>query len=279
MWSPPQEAEVTTLFHDSYVFEVGGRRFELSSAPGGETLDSLIVWLPVERTAFTGNLMGALYGALPHLYTPRGDRQRSARFILRDIERLLALEPELLITGHDEPVAGAAQIRDDLMTIRDAVGYIHDETIAGMNEGKSLWTLMQEIHLPAELESRLAPGRGPVWWYVRAVWEEHAGWFRHELTTELYSVPPAAIWPELSELAGGPDALAEHAAAHAAAGRPVEALHFVEIALAADPSHHATREAQIAALEQLIEQTQGKTYDELAWLESELENARAAIAG
>jgi alkyl sulfatase BDS1-like metallo-beta-lactamase superfamily hydrolase len=159
------------------------------------------------------------------------------------------------------------------------VRYIHDETIAGMNEGKSLWTLMQEIKLPPELESELAPGRGPVHWYVRAIWEEHAGWFRLEATTELYEVSPAAIWPELAELAGGPDVLAGRAAAHVAAGRPVEALHFVEIALTADPANRATREAQIAALEQLIERTDGKTYDELAWLEGELEQAQAALNG
>ena len=107
-------------------------------------------------------------------------------------------------------------------------------------------------------------------WYVRAIWEEHAGWFRLEGTTELYEVSPAAIWPELAELAGGPDALAERAAAHVAEGRPVEAMHFVEIALAAEPRDRAAREAQIAALEQLIERTGGKTYDELAWLEGEL---------
>jgi alkyl sulfatase BDS1-like metallo-beta-lactamase superfamily hydrolase len=271
------EPEVTTFFHDTYSFEVAGRRFELFSAPGGETLDGAIVWLPAERALFVGQALGAIYGALPHLYTPRGDRQRSARFFLRDIERMIQLRPELLIMGSPGPTFGEEKIRADLTRVRDAVRFIHDETIEGMNEGKDLWTLMQQIRLPPELEP--AAGRGPVHWYVRAIWEEHAGWFRHELTTELYEVPPAAIWPELAELAGGPDALAERAVAHLEAGRPVEALHFVEIALAADPANVATREAQVAALEQLVERTDGKTYDELTWLEGELERARAALDG
>jgi alkyl sulfatase BDS1-like metallo-beta-lactamase superfamily hydrolase len=218
--------------------------------------------------------MGAVYGGLPHLYTPRGDRQRSARFFIRDMERLLGLEPEMLVTGHDEPIRGATVIRRDLTKLRDAIAYIHDRTIDGMNAGKDMWTLMSEIELPAELEP--GPGRGPVWWYVRAVWEEHAGWFRHEQTTELYPVPPQAVWPELAELAGGVDVLAERAAAHAAAGRPVEALHFVEIGLAVDPGHAGMRRVQIAALEELIARTKGATYDELAWLEGELELARSA---
>lgn len=271
------EAEVTTLFDQTHAFEVGGRTFELLSTPGGETLDSIAVWLPEERIAFTGNLTGAIYGGLPHLYTPRGDRQRSARFFIRDMNRVLDLEPDLLVTGHDEPIAGGKRIRTDLTKLRDAVAYIHDRTIAGMNAGTDLFTLMREIELPAAL--RPGPGRGPVSWYVRAVWEEHAGWFRQEATTELYAVPQRAVWGELVGLAGGVDAVAARAAAHAAAGRPVEALHFVELALSVDPAHVATREAQIAALEQLVERTEGKTYDELAWLEGELEQARAALGG
>jgi alkyl sulfatase BDS1-like metallo-beta-lactamase superfamily hydrolase len=268
------EAEVTTLFDQDHAFEVGGRRFELHSTPGGETLDSLSVWLPAERTVFIGNLLGAVYGALPHLSTPRGDRQRSARFVLRDLEWLLALEPELLITGHDEPIRGAERIRTDLTRIRDAVQFIHDRTIEGMNAGTDMWTLMQQIELPESLAPR--PGRGPVPWYVRAVWEEHTGWFRHETTTELYAIPPRAVWPELVELAGI-DALAERAAAHVAAGRPVEALHLVEIARSSKPEHRATLEAEVGALELLLERTRGETYDEMAWLEGELARASAAL--
>ncbi len=40
----------------------------LKPVPGGEITDGLAVWLPEEKTVFTGNLLGALYGQLPHLY-------------------------------------------------------------------------------------------------------------------------------------------------------------------------------------------------------------------
>ncbi len=61
-------------------------------------------------------------------------------------------------------------------------------------------------------------------WIVRAIREEHAGWFRFESTTELYIVPPLAIWPELVELAGGTAPLVQRAQAHLDAGQPLEAL-------------------------------------------------------
>jgi alkyl sulfatase BDS1-like metallo-beta-lactamase superfamily hydrolase len=267
-----EEAVVDTFVDVEHAFELGGRRFELFATPGGETLDSLSLWLPQERFVFTGNLTGAIYGALPHLYTPRGDRQRSARMFIRDMERILALAPVLLVTGHDEPISGEGRIRRDLTKLRDAVAHIHDATIEGMNAGRDLYSLMAEIDVPAELAP--GPGRGPVSWYVRAVWEEHAGWFRHESTTELYPVPQRAVWPDLLALAGGPDPIARRAAEHAAQGRPLEALHLVEIALSAEPEHPVAREAQIDALEQLIAATGGRTYDELAWLEGELVVAR-----
>ena len=89
------------------------------------------MWLPDERTVFTGNHAGALYGAMPNLTTIRGDRLRSARKFVLDVDLLLALEPELLITGHDEPIHGRERIRADLTRIRDAVQYVETETVRG----------------------------------------------------------------------------------------------------------------------------------------------------
>ena len=276
VWFDTRDAELTTLFADEYAFVVGDRRFELLATPGGETLDSLVVWLPRERTVFTGNLMGAIPNALPHLSTPRGDRQRSARQAIHDIQLVIDLGPELLIAGHGEPLAGGPTIRRELKKLRDAVAHIHDETVRGMAAGRDLPSLMAEIQLPPELEA--APGRGPVHWYVRGVWEEYSGWFRHESTTELYPTPARAIWPDLVQLAGGPDALAERAGGHAAAGRPLHALHLCEIALCAHPRHEPTRRVQIDSLQQLVRANGGRCYDELAWLEGELALARAALA-
>jgi alkyl sulfatase BDS1-like metallo-beta-lactamase superfamily hydrolase len=266
---------LSTVFEDSHSFVVGGETFELYSAPGGETLDGLVVWIPGSRTAFIGNLIGALPGQLPHLSTIRGDKPRSALRFISSVQRVIDLEPALLLSGHADAIEGTDAVRAYLTRARDATQYIHDETVRGMNAGKDLWTLMDEIELPPELAPPV--GRGPVSWYVRAVWEEYAGWFRHESTTELYAVPPRAIWAELGELAGGPDVLAERAAAHVTAGRPLHALHFTDIALSIDPEHAPSREAKLNALRQLLEETGGDYFDVLAWLESEMLEAGASI--
>ena len=60
-----------------------GGDFEVISTPGGETLDSLVVWMPKERVVFTGNLFGPVFLSMPNLCTVRGDKPRSVQRYLR----------------------------------------------------------------------------------------------------------------------------------------------------------------------------------------------------
>ncbi|NYE35851.1 alkyl sulfatase BDS1-like metallo-beta-lactamase superfamily hydrolase [Nocardioides cavernae] len=273
---PAREPEDLVLVEGRADIVVGGTTFELIPVPGGETTNCLAVWLPEHRVLLVGNHMGALYGAIPNLYTLRGDKPRSARQFVADLEVLLDLDADLLLTGHGDPVRGADTIRADLTRLRDAVRFIHDETLRGMNDGKDLHTLMREVVLPPDLEP--ASGRGPVSWYVRTVWEEYTGWFQHDLTSQLYAVPARAVWPEVVELAGGADRLAERAAARLAAGEAEQALHLVEMALVAEPENRAALDVHADVLDALIARTGGQTYDELVWLETERERTRESYA-
>lgn len=272
-WNQPPQ-EVSTCVDDRLAFVVGGRRYEALAVPGGESLDGLALWLAEERTVWIGNLMGALWGALPHLSTIRGDRPRSAMLFVRSVERVLALEPELLLTGHDEPIRGAERIQVEVGKVVDAVRFIHDETLAGMRAGKSLWELMEEVRLPPELEP--ASGRGPVSWAVRAVWEEHVGWFRAESLTELFPVPQRAVWPELVELAGGAATLVDRARTHLAAGEPLEALHLLDLVGGVAPDDAGARAVRIAVLEELRRREGDDHYDLARLLELELGRERQA---
>jgi alkyl sulfatase BDS1-like metallo-beta-lactamase superfamily hydrolase len=274
-WSKgAEEIPAPTLFASHHSFEAADRPFELFSTPSGETIDSCVVWLPIERTVFTGNLMGALQGSLPHFATLRGDRARSLVRFMQDMDLLIDLRPVMMVTGHGEPISGEGEIEQYLTRLRDAVRHIHDETMAGMIALKPLHQLMREIRLPDHLAH--VPGRGRLGWYVRAMWEELTGWFRQESTTELYEVPQREIWSELVDLAGS-DHLVARARAHLNQGRPVHALHFTDIVIAIDPAHEAARHAEIDALEQLIELGRGALADEQGWLETERARARTAI--
>ncbi len=271
----PPEPKVTTTFIDRHAFSLGGRHFELHSTPGGETTDSLIVWLPDERMAFTGNLMGPLFGHIPNLYTVRGDKYRSGLAYIHSLDVLLSLTPQILVTGHGEPIRGAEEIGERVTKVRDATRYIRDRTIDGMNAGVDLWTLMGRVTLPPELD--VPQGHGKVPWLVRATWEEHAGWFRFESTTELYDVPPSAIWDELTEAAGGIGVLTALADSHLRGGRPLHALQYTDMILTQAPTAQDALQLKLAALRQLLEASGRENFSEVRWLEAEIRDTEEAI--
>lgn len=253
--------EPTTTFQDRLELDVGGRRMELLSVPGGETTDSLVVWLPDERTVFTGNLLGPLFGHVPNLVTIRGDRYRDALAYIASVERVLALEPDRVITGHFDPIDGADLIADELSALCEAMASVHDRTVEGMNAGIDVHTLMREVAVPAHLD--VGEGYGKTSWNVRAIWETYAGWFHHRSTTELYGVPASAVASDVVEAAGA-DALVARARAHVGAGRPVEALHVTDLVLAAEPDHPEARAVAAEASRLLL--AGSDNFWESAWL-------------
>jgi glyoxylase-like metal-dependent hydrolase (beta-lactamase superfamily II) len=266
----PPEPVLTGSFIDSYTLALGGRRFEFYSTPGGETTDALVVWMPEQRTVFIGNLMGPFFGHVPNLYTLRGDKIRSAMAFMHSLDRVIALAPETLINGHDV-FHGADQILATITKVRDATAYLRDRTIDGMNSGADLWTLMREVTLPRELA--LPQVHGKVSWIVRAIWEEHVGWFRYESTTELYDVAPSSVWSDVVDLAGGTAPLTERAGAHAAAGRPLQALHLTDIVLAHAPADPDALSVKRKALQQLLASSGRENHSEVQWLEQEITSA------
>ena len=225
------------LFEGEYRFTLGGLEVELIAVPGAETNDSLIVWLPQHRICLTGNLFGCPFGHFPNLVTIRGDRYRDALTVAAAVERVRSLEPESILYGHHGPVHGAELIQSELTALHGAILHVHDATVAGMNAGKDLHTLMAEIALPPEFE--VGQGYGKVSWSVRAIWENYAGWFKHRSTTELYAVPQSAVHADLVELAGGAEAVVARAEEKLDAGKLEEALHLLDLLPSDDPRVNA----------------------------------------
>lgn len=264
--APPVDLDV--LVDQRQIFEVGGRTFEAISTPGGESLCSMVVWMPKEKTLFTGNLFGPVFLAVPNLTTTRGDKPRLVVNYLESLDLVRNLGADLLITGHGEPIRRADHIRASLDKMYDAVSYIRDETIKGMNAGKTVHELMQEIRLPEHLA--LGEFHGKVNWAVRAIWEENSGWFHYDSTASLYGVPRSSVNADLAELAGGASALAARARGHVDAGRPLEAIHLLDIALDAEPENRDALAVKKDALEALLAASGGTNLSETMWLKAEI---------
>jgi alkyl sulfatase BDS1-like metallo-beta-lactamase superfamily hydrolase len=265
------------LVDREYCFDQGGRTFTLIHAPEGETVDNLIVWLPREKIAFTGNLVGPVWLSMPFLCTLRGDKPRLVWNYLKSLEKLRALDAEMIITGHGEPIHGRDRIRADIDKMHAAVSWVRDYTLDGMNAGKTVHTLMREVALPDTL--KIGEFHGKVSWAVKTIWEEYSGWFHYEDgTTELYGVPRSSVNADIVELAGGADALTDRARLHVEAGRPLEAFHLLDIVLGTAPANASALKVKKIALEHLLVESGGSNLSETMWLKSEIADAEDRLS-
>lgn len=253
---PTREVVPDLLIDEFHAFALGGRRFELHWTPGGETRSALIVWLPDEKVALVGNLFGPLFGNHPNLNTLRGDKPRSALEFIASVKLVRELQPELILTGH-EAIAGGEHLQRELTRIIDAVQWVHDRTVEGMEAGVPLAELMRSVRTPPELT--LTEEYGKLAWNVRAIWHEYTGWYDPSRgITELFGVPASSVAGAITELTGGSAPLITRAQAFVRDDQPLQALHLLDIVFAAGDHTIAARDAKRQALELLSRQIDGK---------------------
>ena len=251
-------------------FSQGGVDFVVLPTPGAEGEDNVVLWLPQQATLFSGDFFGPLFPMMPNLFTLRGEKFRDPVAYLRSLKTVIDLKPESILPSHFDPVSGEQSLQQDLNLMYNATKYVHDATIAGMNAGKSVWQLMEEIKLPTELA--VSQGHGKVSWNVRSIWEYYSTWFKFESTTELYAVPVRSVYPELASLAGGSKDLTAAAMQRLANNEPEAALHFLEIALAEDKNNSAALNLKLDALQALLDRALKTTsnFSETGWLQSRI---------
>ncbi|WP_419923653.1 MBL fold metallo-hydrolase [Candidatus Poriferisocius sp.] len=272
--TPPIEADI--VVDRRHTLEVGDLTFEVMHTPGAEGPDGLTVWVPELRAAFVGDLWGPIIDAFPNLFTLRGEPYRDAQQYLESLREVRDLEPEIALAGHFEPVVGKEEVRGVLTRMHDGVEWVWDRVVEGMNEGKDPYTLMKEVSLPED--SPLHEMYGRVDWGVRAMWEGLAGWFTYRSTLDLYPTPPAAVYPDVVDLAGA-EALLARAEERLAAGDRLEALHLVEMVLVADAGHAGALAAKLAALGSLFDEYGQRNFQEAGWYRAEIARVEKELEG
>lgn len=244
----PTPVEATVFFRDRYVLGEGESRVEIIHTPG-ETPDTSTVWIPSEKAVIVAD---NFYTAFPNAFTPRGSMPRWPLEYVAALETALSFDAELLLPGHGEPIVGRERVRRALTDYRDAILFVHDAVVRGINEGADVYTLMRTISLPERFQ--LGHFYGRVSWFVRGLYQLYTGWFDGNVAS-FYAEPPASILAELVTMAGGPSALAAKSRAALASGDPVRALHFADAALRAEGQNADALAARTAALEALMQRS------------------------
>jgi len=165
----------TKTFSDRLVVTLAGLELELIHAPG-ETNDQIIVWYKDKKTLFPAD---NIYKAFPNLYAIRGCMHRDTLLWVGALDKMLSLAPEILVPQHTRPVEGQETIKEIVTAYRDAIQYVHDQTVRHMNKGLSGLEISQIVKLPPHLINHpyLIEYYGTVEWSVKAVYHGYIGWF------------------------------------------------------------------------------------------------------
>lgn len=183
----------------SHKTTITGVALEMFSGPG-ETDDALFVWLPREKVLFAGD---NFYHAFPNLYAIRGTGYRDVRKWSDSVAYMATFKPNHLIGGHTLPISGESAVQA-LLDYSAAIRSVYDQTVAGINQGKSPDMIAHEVELPAEYRAQpyLIEFYGSVAHASRAIFTGLLGWYDGNPTT-LSKLHPRDEAEKIAKLVGG----------------------------------------------------------------------------
>jgi len=250
---PPNNFDVA--FHPTHTFEgeshkmvIDGVEIELYAAPG-ETHDQLFVWLPQEKVLCAGD---NIYRSWPNLYAIRGTVYRDVNEWINSLSKMMEFPVEHLVPGHTKPWIGAEASKAALKNYRDAIKFVFDKTIEGMNKGMTPDELVEYVQLPDHLASLpdLTEYYGRIDWSVRNIHNGYLGWFDGS-AVNLGRLTPKLEAEKMAKLAGGKDRLLANAR-QALADKDFQwAAQLADHLVTLSPSDSAAKLLQADALHEL----------------------------
>jgi alkyl sulfatase BDS1-like metallo-beta-lactamase superfamily hydrolase len=185
---------------------------------------------------------------------------RPVKGYINALDTALSFSPEYFMPGHGSPIVSNKLISAQSGNLRDALKFIYSETLKGINEGKDVYKIMQDLKLPSEYG--IGEYYGKVEWTIRGIYQEYVGWF-DENPAAMYSIPESSIYADIVELTGT-EALLMRAEKLFNEKEFVKVLYLTEIILNSDPKNEIAKQMRIKALESLKAGT--RNYIERIWL-------------
>ncbi len=172
--SPLGYVKPDTTFDKELKMKIAGINIELYHAPG-ETNDQIFIWLPDHNSLMPGD---NIYKTFPNLYTIRGTTHRDVMGWVNSLDHMRSFNPEFLFPSHTKPLSGD-EVMPALTIYRDAIQFVHDQTIRLMNEGYYPDQIVEMIDLPKEIKESpfLFEFYGTVRWSVKSIFSGYLGWF------------------------------------------------------------------------------------------------------
>ncbi len=191
----------TVTLDEPTEMTIAGLRAHLIPAPS-DADDSIHIWLPELGVAVNNICWPTLF----NVFAIRGEEYRDPRVLLRGLDGLRALGADHLLGAHGPPISGAETVDAALLDSRDAIQFLWDQTVRGMNKGWSTDRIAAEIRLPARFDRSYVTQRfyGAVEHHVRQIHNGLVGWFDED-AANLFRLAPADRAARLVAGFGGAD--------------------------------------------------------------------------
>ncbi len=245
----------TKTFDDTLDVEISGIKMHLAYAPS-ETDDEIVAWFPEWRVLQSAEVIQG--ETFPNVHTLRGTKYRDPVKWFKSIDKLRDFHPDYLVPSHGRPMTGASQIEEMLTAYRDAIQYVHDQTIRYMNRGLTPDELVEVVSkLPPHLAANpwLGEFYGTVKHSVREIYQGYLGWFQGDPTL-LDPLPPLERAERYVRLMGGRDAVLKEARA----SDPRWAAELLTYLIRIDKNDKEARTLKAQALRQLGFQTENTNW-------------------
>ena len=191
----------TATFDEPVTISLAGLTVEMTPAPS-DADDSVTIWFP-DLGVCVNNIV---WPALFNVFAIRGEEYRDPRVLLNGFDHVLSLEAEHLVGAHGPPISGSDRIRSEVTRSRDAIQFMWDQTVRGVNMGLPHGELIEFVQLPEVFADSYLQTQhyGLVEHHVRQIHTGLRGWFDGD-PEQLFPLPPADRARRLIEGFGGPD--------------------------------------------------------------------------
>jgi alkyl sulfatase BDS1-like metallo-beta-lactamase superfamily hydrolase len=202
----------TITFKDRLDVTICGVKLEMIHLRG-ETDDGVVVYLPETKVACTGDLIQG--PSFPNVHTLRGTKYRDPAFWFDSIDYVRRLKPEFMAGSHGQPLMGAEETEYILCAYRDAIQYVHDQTVRYMNKGLIPDQIVDLVKLPphlAEIKPWIREYYGTLKHSIRQIYQGLLGWFQGD-PVDLNPTPMIEKARRMVEMMGGREKVLEAACA------------------------------------------------------------------
>jgi len=233
------------LVRERETLTVGGTRFVLYPARGGETADALLIHVPDRGVLFVGDAF------MPYLGAPFV-AEGSADGLFEVMTLIRSLQPRVLVHGHP-PLTDVFNV-GALPAVEAALRDLHRRIRAAVGEGRTLAEILHENILPASLRDQPAAVMPYLVMrdnFVKRVYHQSTGYWKPD--GEGMEVLAPAEWAAALDLLGGQreDAFVRTVRGLTERGDDVLALKLAQIGLVRYPSSEALAALRRRALDNL----------------------------